>query len=453
MSPRDSYTSFVNNPVGSRLAKTLGLPKPAPLKRYSPGQPLVTGPVLVLGESSASHATAKFLFESGVDVRRDVGVKERFAAVILGLDEAGTPADLSEQVLLLGRVLRRLRSSGRVITIGRDPEDPRVVDAPAVRSARQGITGLTRSIAQEMRQGATANGIQLADEVTADSPSALGALRYLLSARSAYVSGQFIAVSADAGETAQDPDAPLQGKVAVVTGAARGIGESIISTLQRDGATVVGVDVPAAGEQLSSVVNRLGGTALQLDITAADAGQRIIDHCAERYGHLDIVVHNAGITRDKLLANMNEAQWNSVIAVNIESQLRMNETFLAARGSAVASNLRLASLASTSGIAGNRGQTNYATSKSAVMGMTAATAPRLAETGGSINAVAPGFIETEMTAKMPAATREVARRLNSLRQGGLPEDVAETISYLVSDEAAGVNGQTLRVCGQAMMGA
>ena len=115
--------------------------------------------------------------------------------------------------------------------------------------------------------------------------------------------------------------------------------------------------------------------------------------------------------------------------------------------------LRIVTLASTSGIAGNRGQTNYATSKSGVMGLAAATAPLLAARGGSINAVAPGFIETEMTAKIPLLTREVGRRINSLSQGGKPVDVAEAIAYLVSDAAGGTHGTTLRVCGQAMMGA
>jgi 3-oxoacyl-[acyl-carrier protein] reductase len=188
-----------------------------------------------------------------------------------------------------------------------------------------------------------------------------------------------------------------------------------------------------------------------LDITREDAGRRILDHALERHGHLDIMIHNAGITRDKLLANMDESRWNSVIAVNIAAQLRINETLLS-RG-ALSQAPRIVSLASTSGIAGNRGQTNYAASKAAVIGMVRATAPLLKDAGGTINAIAPGFIETEMTHRIPFATREIARRLNSLQQGGRPEDVAETIAFLASDAAGGISGEVLRVCGQNMVGA
>ena len=211
------------------------------------------------------------------------------------------------------------------------------------------------------------------------------------------------------------------------------------------------MDVPQAGEALAKVANEVRGTALQLDVTKPDAAAKILEHAKQRYGQLDIVVHNAGITRDKLLANMDAARWKSVIAVNIESQLAMNTVFL--DSPVFAKNGRIVSLASTSGIAGNRGQTNYATSKAGVIGMVAATAPEIAERGGSINAVAPGFIETDMTAKIPFLTREVARRLSSLQQGGLPVDVAETIGFLANNMAGGINGTTLRVCGQNLVGA
>jgi len=211
------------------------------------------------------------------------------------------------------------------------------------------------------------------------------------------------------------------------------------------------VDVPAAGDQLAAVANEVRGTALQLDISRDDAGHRIIAHAAQRYGRLDIMVHNAGITRDKLLANMDHAKWSSVIGINITAQLRINDALLASEH--FRESPRIVSVASTSGIAGNRGQTNYAASKAGVMGMVRASAPLLAAHGGSINAVAPGFIETEMTARIPFAVREIGRRLNSLQQGGQPADVAEAIAFLASDAAAGINGEVLRVCGQNMVGA
>ncbi|WP_229588428.1 3-oxoacyl-ACP reductase, partial [Kocuria sp. CCUG 69068] len=291
----------------------------------------------------------------------------------------------------------------------------------------------------------------LAEGVAPEAPSVLGALRFLLSGRSAFVSGQFVTVGDDAGALAADWEAPLRGRVAAVTGAARGIGAQIARTLTGAGARVVVVDVPAAGEPLAALANEIHAVALQLDVTDEHAGERILGLARERFGHLDVVVHNAGITRDKLLANMDESRWASVLAVNLESQLRMNDQLLAGEGLGEAP--RIVCLASTSGVAGNRGQTNYAASKAGVIGMVAATAPLLARRGGSINAVAPGFIETEMTARIPAARRQVARRLNSLQQGGLPEDVAQAVLFLASDAAGGVNGQTLRVCGQNLVGA
>jgi 3-oxoacyl-[acyl-carrier protein] reductase len=243
-------------------------------------------------------------------------------------------------------------------------------------------------------------------------------------------------------------EGPLADRSAVVTGAARGIGAAIARNLARDGAYVIGVDMPQAGQALAQVTNEIGGKSLQLDITAPDAAEKIAEAVA---APVDILVHNAGITRDKMLANMDAGKWDSVIAVNIAAQTMIN-AHLAEKG-LFAEGAQVVSLASTSGIAGNRGQTNYATSKAGVIGLTAASAQDFASRGGAINAVAPGFIETDMTAKMPTLTRQVARRLSSLQQGGQPVDVAEAISFLASAGARGINGETLRVCGQNMVGA
>lgn len=450
---RDSYTEFANTGLGRKLTKSLGLPQPAKLRRYRPGAPLIEGPVVVVGDSEASDRIAEVMLGWDLDVRRHLESREKAAAVVAAFDTTSSPEQLSSEVLAVGRLLKQLKSSARVITVFRDPQE---TEDPAVRAARKGVEGLTRSLAHEMRAGGTANGIVLQNELDAAAPGFAGALRFLLSGRSAFVSGQFITVGNVNGALPEDWSKPLQGQVAVVTGAARGIGAAIAETLHRDGAEVIAVDIPPAGEQLAAVANEISGTALQLDITAEDAGERILTHAEQHYGRLDIVVHNAGITRDKLLANMDASRWDSVIAVNIESQLRMNRAFLASelfnRAEATVGP-RIVSLASTSGIAGNRGQTNYAASKSGVIGMVSATSDQLQARHGSINAVAPGFIETEMTAKIPLVTREVARRLNSLNQGGLPEDVAETIAFLASPAAGGTSGLTLRVCGQNLVGA
>lgn len=444
----DKYTQFVSRGIGKDAARKLGLPQPVVLRRYQPGQPLVPGPILVQGSSGEADELAAALLSWDLDVRRHAVPREKLGAIILMLDDLERPEDLEKPVLSAGASVRDLAPNARVVTISRTPAS---APGPASAAARQGVDGLLRSLAKELRAGATANGIMLSDGVTATAPSALGALRFFLSGRSAFVDGQFLTVSTREGQLPADPDKPLAGKVAVVTGAARGIGAAIARTLHRDGATLIVVDIPAAGDHLAAVANEVRGTALQLDISREDAGQRIIDHAAGRHGRLDIVIHNAGITRDKLLANMDQGRWNSVIAVNIAAQLRINEALLASEQ--FRNSPRIVSVASTSGIAGNRGQTNYAASKGGVMGMVRATAPLLAERHGTINAVAPGFIETEMTARIPFATREIARRLNSLQQGGQPGDVAEAIAFFASDAAGGITGEVLRVCGQNLVGA
>lgn len=445
----DTYLKLVNAQPFNRVAKATGLPRPAALRRHEPGSPLVPGPVLVLGDSAGTQTVASTLLGWDLDVRRHMRPKEKLGAAVVVLDNLEHPGTLSRIFLELGGVLRQLLPGGRIITVSR-PAGPGA--SPPVAAARQAVDGSLRSLAKELRGGATANGILLEDDVDTGSESVSAALRFLLSGKSAYVDGQFITVGQTHGGPAEGGlETPLAGRTAVVTGAARGIGAEIVEVLRRDGAQIIAVDVPAAGEHLARVANGVGGTALQVDVTAHDAAERILHHAATRYGGVDIMVHNAGITRDRLLANMDAARWNAVMAVNLESQLRINEALL--QSSDFKADGSIVCLASTSGIAGNRGQTNYAASKAGVIGMVRATAQSMEGTGRTINAVAPGFIETDMTARIPFATREVARRLSSLQQGGLPRDVAEAVSFLASPGAGGITGQVLRVCGQNLVGA
>jgi 3-oxoacyl-[acyl-carrier protein] reductase len=214
---------------------------------------------------------------------------------------------------------------------------------------------------------------------------------------------------------------------------------------------VVGLDVPAMSEELTDGMAAIGGSVLTADITSEAAPAEIASHLAEFHQGVDIVVHNAGVTRDKTLGRMSEELWNTVIAINLTAPQRIDRE-LFERG-VVRPNGRIVCVSSISGIAGNAGQTNYSTSKAGVIGIVQEFAGPLAQRGVTINAVAPGFIETKMTAAMPIAIREAGRRMNSLSQGGLPVDVAETIAWYASPKSAGVTGNVVRVCGQSLIGA
>jgi 3-oxoacyl-[acyl-carrier protein] reductase len=236
----------------------------------------------------------------------------------------------------------------------------------------------------------------------------------------------------------------------LVTGASRGIGASIAEVMVREGAAVICLDVPQAQPGLDEVAAKLGATALALDIGAADAPQMLVD-AAKAQGGWDVVVHNAGITRDKTIANMKEHLWQMVVNVNLSTQERINDALV--ESGALKTGGRIVCVSSISGIAGNLGQTNYALSKAGVVGMVQSTAPLFAKNGITINAVAPGFIETAMTAAIPFAIREAGRRMNSMSQGGLPQDVAEAIVWFASPASSGLTGNVVRVCGQSLIGA
>jgi 3-oxoacyl-[acyl-carrier protein] reductase len=443
----DRYRAFVTSPVGAGVASRLGLPRPVELRRHRPGDALLAGPALlgVPAGGQVAEVVARNLDEADVELHSVDDGERRLAAIILDATGVGSIGDLAEVHAVLAPPLKRLLPSGRLLLLARPVSSSSGLEQAA---ARQAMDGLMRSAAKEVRAGATANLLVVEDGAEAALESSL---RFFLSGRSAFVSGQAVQIVAAPVPAATNWLRPLAGRVAVVTGAAQGIGAAIAEVLSRDGASVVCADLPAQGERLARVANKIRGTALQVDISAASAADRIADHANSRHGRVAIVVHNAGITRDRLLANMDEATWTAVLTVNLEAQLRINERLL--QDGVLGEGARIVCTSSTSGIAGNRGQANYAASKAGVIGMVRAGAANMAARGGTINAVAPGFIETDMTAAMPFAVREVARRVNSLRQGGQPVDVAETIAWLAQESSAGLNGQVVRVCGQNLVGA
>ncbi len=261
--------------------------------------------------------------------------------------------------------------------------------------------------------------------------------------------GQPLRVSSTcAGEPEGWRTAPLTDRVVLVTGAARGIGEATARRLAAEGATVVALDRPGE-DTLGPLAAELGGVALALDITDDDAPARIAAALAE-LGGAYAVVHNAGITRDKTLGRMDAARWDGLMDVNLGAIVRIQA---ALEEGPLLDGGRVVLLSSIAGLAGNPGQTNYAASKAAVAGLARALGPALGPRGIAVNAVAPGFIETRMTAAIPFATREAGRRLSNLNQGGLPSDVAEVVAFLASPFAVGLTGSVLRVCGGSLIGA
>jgi len=465
----DRYLKFVNTPLGKTAAQSLGLPAPVPLKRWKRAdQPFIEGDVLI-GAANGSKAitalgsvlgasAAKLFHASALDTLNDSSkcgnkaealplnkdIDRKFSALVFDATGMKDTTDLKAVYEFFHPTIRKLAGNGRVLVIGQDPATCR---QPAKAAAHQALEGFVRSVGKEVgKKGSTANLLWMAPGAEQQLDSSV---RFFLSPRSAYVSGQVTRISKRAAASATNPVAPLTGKVALVTGASRGIGASIAETLTRDGATVIGLDIPPAMEDLQKVMSPLKGKALGCDITDEKAPKQIADFVKEHFEGIDLVIHNAGITRDKTLGNMPEHFWDMTIAVNLTAEELIDEELM--HQELLRENGRIVCISSISGIAGNFGQTNYSTAKCGVIGYVEAMAKQV-KNGVTINAIAPGFIETLMTAAMPITIREAGRRMNSLSQGGLPVDVAEAIAWYCNPASNGVNGNVVRVCGQSLIG-
>ncbi|HPX37201.1 MAG TPA: 3-oxoacyl-ACP reductase [Mycobacterium sp.] len=447
----DLLSQVLNSAPGSFVAKQFGLPQAETLRRYRPGETALAGALLIGGEGRLVEPMRAALADDYDVVGNNLG--GRWADIFGGLvfDATGItePAGLRALYEFFTPLLRNLGPSGRVVVLGTNPDAAASTDE---HISQRALEGFTRSLGKELRRGATVALVYVSPDAAPNASGLESTLRFLLSGKSAYVDGQVFRVGAADSVPPADWNKPLAGKVGIVTGAARGIGATIAEVFARDGAAVVAIDIEDSAQALAETAARVGGSALPLDVTAPDAVERITAHLAAQHGgRADILVNNAGITRDKLLANMDDARWDAVIAVNLLAPLRLTEGLVA--NGTIGEGGRIIGLSSMAGIAGNRGQTNYAATKAGMIGITEALAPSLGERGITINAVAPGFIETAMTAAIPLATREVGRRLNSLYQGGQPVDVAETIAYFASPASNALTGNVIRVCGQAMLGA
>ncbi|PAV25697.1 3-oxoacyl-[acyl-carrier protein] reductase [Tamilnaduibacter salinus] len=466
----DQYLKIVNTPAGKSVAQSLGLPTPVNLKRWERSdQPFIEGQVLV-GAAANPRAIetvtnilrtspANVFHAAGPDTLADsakVGAKSRgldlssdiehtFSALVFDASGIRDTAELRALYDFFHPVIRKLGPNSRVLIIGQDPKTCRKA---ANAASQQALEGFTRSIGKEVgKKGATANLIWIAPNAEERIESSV---RFFLSPRSAYVSGQVVRIGkSDADADKTNPATPLAGKTALVTGASRGIGAAIAETFARDGATVIVLDIPPAMTDLETVAKRIGGKPLACDITEENAPKLIAEYIEDLGNGLDFIVHNAGVTRDKTLGNMPEHFWDMAIAVNLTAEERIDEELLERK--LIKDNGRIVCVSSIAGIAGNFGQTNYAASKSGVIGYVEHMSRSL-KNGITINAVAPGFIETQMTAAMPLTIREAGRRMNSLSQGGLPVDVAETIAWYCNPQSSGVTGNVVRVCGQSLIG-
>ena len=439
----DRYSQLVNAPVVSSIAKGVGLPQPVSLDRHRPGAPVVAGPVLTDAAPGGRLGREIGALLDRIKAER-AGGERPAKALIFDATGIADSTELVELQRFFYPAVGRLQRSGRAIVLGTPPAQ---AGSPRAHTAQRALEGFTRSLGKEIGgRGCTAQLVLVSPGAEDQLESTL---RFLLSPRSAYVSGQVVHIGDGVAPMPEiDWERPLEGMKTLVTGASRGIGAAIATTLARDGAAVFGLDVPQAADDLRRVTGELGGEAIELDITAEDAPERIAERFADG---IDVVVHNAGVTRDRTIAKMPEDRWTQLMEINLSSEERINDALLSAE--LLGANSRIVCVSSMSGIAGNSGQTNYATSKAGVIGMVEAMAPELAARGVTINAVAPGFIETQMTAAMPIGPREVGRRLSSLSQGGQPVDVAETIAWFASPASTGVNGNVVRVCGQNLLGA
>ena len=239
----------------------------------------------------------------------------------------------------------------------------------------------------------------------------------------------------------------LQGKVAIITGAARGIGRETALLFAAEGAKVVICDLLDEGEEVAEEIRSRGGEAIfyKLDVTDRDAVKRMVDAVVERYGRIDILVNNAGITRDAQFLKMTEEDWDKVIAVNLKGVFNVTQAVapvMVAQGKG-----KIVNAASVVALYGNFGQTNYVASKAGVIGMTKVWARELGRKGINVNAVAPGFIQTEMTAKVPEKILQMVRERTPLGRLGAPRDVAYAYLFLASEESDYVNGAVLSVDG------
>lgn len=344
----------------------------------------------------------------------------------------------------LGRWVPRIRAGGRLIVLAEDHGGSATPRQHAVRGA---LGGIVRALSKEIGgRGVTAH-LVIAPP---DTGGSLGPLvRYLASRRSAFVTGQTWELERPEG---WGPPASfvrlLEGKTALVTGAAQGIGAAAARGLAGEGAEVIVVDRPEKDEALGAVASDIGGTPLVVDLTWPRADSYIAEEVKKDGGRLDIVVHNAGVYLDRRLEDMEPDDWRRTFDVNLASAMRLTE----ALDPLVSDGGRIIGLSSIAGLTGIPGHVCYSGSKAGMAAYLRSLAGAMHSRRVTVNAVAPGFVYTELTSELSWLYREVGLKMSGLMQGGIPEDIANLVVFLAGPGSAGLTGRVIRACGGHYIG-
>jgi 3-oxoacyl-[acyl-carrier protein] reductase len=460
---QDALVEISRHSVTRQLLKRIGIRPPLPLLRsYRPWSDALLGGKRVLVNKGGLYAERLIpglqaqgatvdhlsrLAELSADSRLPVAATIYQATLFDATGLRETP-QLRELYDFFRPVLHHLGSHHRIVILLAAPDPMGSPEQNAVISA---IEGFARSLAKESGpRGVNVNCIRV--QAAADTLERLAPIvHFLLSDYAAFITGQVIDCTAIA---AARPMPSLVGSLAgrriLVTGAAQGIGYATCRRLGEEGAHVICLDRPENEKALVELAAHIEGEIMMVDLGQADAIQQISDRL-QSAPPLDGLVHNAGITRDRTLFAMDAKYWDQVMNINLQVVVQLTQELLH-RGR-IADTGRIICMSSISGLSGNFGQTNYSASKAGLVGFVKALAHHLASQGITANAVAPGFIETAMTARVPFMVKQIARRFSSLGQGGLPDDVADLICFLASPCSQGITGSVIRVCGGNFMGA
>ncbi|SMF49494.1 3-oxoacyl-ACP reductase [Pseudobacteriovorax antillogorgiicola] len=470
---KDSLLELSNSALIQNILKKAGINPPPVLTRASApwGERILRDTdVIIGGDGNLQSGLARSLVSIGASLILAPSVAaERFANIdhyqLQALDNSSMVSkakavlydgssikyvnDLKDAYEFFHNITQFISPNTRVVILSKVPT---MCDDPEEATVAQALIGFGKSLSKELgNKGSTVQIVQAPlDEEGGKRAAPL--VQFLLSDYSAFITGQVLEVSTLAKENdSYLLGGSLAGKSVLVTGATGGIGKSTVLALFEEGAHVLCLDHEDNREALEDLAKKVDGTAIPMSLGLPDNGVKLEAEIKQAVGYVDVLIHNAGVTRDKTLKRMVEVHWDQVLAVNLGSIIQITDHLC--KTELFRDHGRVICLSSISGLAGNFGQTNYATAKAGLVGYVKALSETLAPRGITANAVAPGFIETPMTERMPFLTRQFARRLSTLSQGGVPNDVANAICFLASQASQGVNGAVLRVCGGHMMGA